>query len=596
MSGSRGEKPPGSVLRHDLRTPINQIVGYGEMLEEDAAAAGQESVASDLRKIVSAARTLLGLVDTIPDELSPRPAAPAPPAPPPPGPSARPAGPVMPAEEEGPGLATLTGRAAAARTDERARLLVVDDNELNRDMLSRRLRARGYTVLTAEDGQQALDLVAAQKFDLILLDIMMPVLSGLDVLRILRRTFSVAELPVIMATAKDQGEDIVEALRLGANDYVTKPLDFPVVLARTETQLTLKRAMEEIRRLANQLEKRNRFIKQTFGRYLSEEVVDQLLETPEGLRLGGEKREVTLLMADLRGFTAMADRFSPEQVVGMLNNYLGTMADIIVSYQGTIDEFIGDAILAIFGAPNSREDDAERACACAVAMQLAMEGVNAHNRREGLPEVQMGIAVNTGPVIVGNIGSQTRTKYGVVGTHVNLTGRIEGFTVGGQVLVSQYTLQKAESALRVGRKLSFQAKGFHDPISVHDLLGVGGRWDAELPAREEHLEPLRPEVPVAISVLEGKQLTDATFAGSLLAASAAAARVRTAEALAPMGNVRLRLLDAVGRERPGDVYAKVASDPDPSGSYLVRFTSVDPEAAEALRQALAVSLASRPSA
>ena len=129
----------------------------------------------------------------------------------------------------------------------RGALLVVDDNEMNRDMLARRLMRRGYSVTVAADGHQALAMLKAQPFDLVLLDIMMPGISGLDVLQILREKYSVADLPVIMATAKDQSEDIVTALRLGANDYVTKPLDFPVVLARTETQLSLKRAMEEIR-------------------------------------------------------------------------------------------------------------------------------------------------------------------------------------------------------------------------------------------------------------------------------------------------------------------------------------------------------------
>ena len=187
-------------------------------------------------------------------------------------------------------------------------------------------------------------------------------------------------------------------------------------------------------------------------------MVASLLETPEGLRLGGEKRELTILLADLRGFTALADRYTPEQVVRVLNNYLGTMADLIVAHQGTIDEFIGDAILAIFGAPVARPDDAERAAACAVAMQLAMREVNAFNRGEGLAEVEMGIAVNTGEVVVGNIGSQTRAKYGVVGTHVNLAGRIEGFTVGGQILVSDATLRRAGGSLAVGERVTFEAK------------------------------------------------------------------------------------------------------------------------------------------
>jgi adenylate cyclase len=315
--------------------------------------------------------------------------------------------------------------------------------------------------------------------------------------------------------------------------------------------------------------------------------VDRLLETEEGLALGGEKREVTLLMADLRGFTALADRYTPEQVVRVLNKYLGTMADLIVAHQGTIDEFIGDAILAIFGAPERREDDAARACACAAAMQLAMKEVNEFNRGEGLPEVEMGIAVNTGQVIVGNIGSQTRAKYGVVGTHVNLAGRIEGFTVGGQVLVSSSTVAKAGAALELGQRVTFQAKGFKEPIDVYDLVGVAGSWNVRLPARDDRLEPLQPPVPVTVAVLEGKQMSDVTFEGTLLRASASAATLRPDRSLRAFTNLRLRLKDAGGAVRTGDLYAKVASnEAGADGGVLVRFTSADPEVMDALRQAL----------
>ena len=597
--------PSGANLRHDLRTPINQIIGYSEMLEEDA----DPKLSPDLRRITTAARRMLELVDRIPDELgapaslapaSPPPvkAAPAAPAPvagaaPPRRPRPSAAAALPPLEEDSPGFGTMAIRSAVSKAvPGTGTLLVVDDNELNRDMLSRRLKSRGYAVVTAEDGPKCLDLVRAQPFDLILLDIMMPGISGIDVLKILRARYSVAELPIIMATAKDQGTDVVEALTLGANDYVTKPLDFPVVLARVENQLSLKRAMEEIKRLANELEKRNRFIKHTFGRYLSEEVVDRLLETPEGLRLGGEKREVTLLMSDLRGFTSMADRYTPEQVVRVLNNYLGTMADLIVAHQGTIDEFIGDAILAIFGAPERRPDDAARACACATAMQIAMNEVNAFNRKEGLPDVEMGIAVNTGEVIVGNIGSQTRAKYGVVGSHVNLAGRIEGFTVGGQVLVSASTVAQSGPLLELGQRVTFQAKGFKDPVDVYDLVGVGGTWNVRLPERDDRLEPLHPELPVSVAVLEGKQMSDITFAGALLRGSLGAASLRSDRALRAFTNLRLRVENPDGTTRPGDLYAKVVSgEAGPDGGVLVRFTSADPEVMDALRQSLAGSAA-----
>jgi adenylate cyclase len=217
-------------------------------------------------------------------------------------------------------------------------------------------------------------------------------------------------------------------------------------------------------------------------------------------------------------------------------------------------------------------------------MQAAMADVNAFNRNEGLPEVQMGIAVNTGPVIVGNIGSITRAKYGVVGTHVNLTGRIEGFTVGGQVIVSHATVEKAGPIVRLGPSSTFEAKGFRDPITVHELLGVGGRWNASLPERKDTLDPLRPEIAVSISLLEGKQMTDAVYEGALVEASLVAAKVRTGGPLPPFGNLRMRRV-VDGKVQPGDMYAKVASGPE-GGAYFVRFTSMDPEAAEAIRQAL----------
>src|ERR671924_863190 len=207
-----------------------------------------------------------------------------------------------------------------------------------------------------------------------------------------------------MATAKDQSSDVVEALQLGANDYVTKPFDFPVVLARIQTQLSLRRAMDEIQRLAKQLAVLNQFIRATFGRYLADEVVASVLDSPEGLRLGGERRKVTFLVSDLRGFMPLSERLAPEQVVAILNRYLETMVDVILPYQGTIQELMGDGLLVFFGAPICREDDAQRPVACAVAMQLAMATVNEQNRREGVPEIEKGVRIHTGEVGGGNIG------------------------------------------------------------------------------------------------------------------------------------------------------------------------------------------------
>ena len=618
--GAGNRLVPGELLsglRHDMRTPIHQILGYAEMLEEDAIASGQTGWAEDLGKIQAAAKRLLGMVDGLPDRLLPEPGeasfegsadevvAPATPVPPtetsveterrrpaataaPPSPAFGAAPEESPPERTGP---IRRGDLDIAPTEpvEPAHLLVVDDNAENRDMLSRRLRGHGFTIAVAESGPEALRLLEETPFDLVLLDVVMPGMSGLDVLRDLRPRHAAADLPVIMATARDDSNDVVTALRLGANDYVTKPLDFPVVLARVATQLTLSRAKARISTLARDLEVRNRFIFETFGRYLSNEVVESLLQTPEGLKLGGETRKVTLLMSDLRGFTQLADRIPPDRVVRLLNNYLGTMVDVLLSFQGTIDEFIGDAILAIFGAPVQREDDALRAVACAVEMQRAMERVNDFNRREGLPVVEMGIAIHTGEVVVGNIGSDKRAKYGVVGSPVNLTARIESYTVGGQILVSDRTRREGGADLSVGTEVVVQMKGFEKPVSAWDVRGVAGDFNLFLPTREESLVALRGPLPVRFATISGQRVDGPESEGLLVRLSMKGAEIETRERPEAFRNLRLRFVGRDGSTIAGEVYGKVSTPKLTTKGFGLRFTSLPPEIRSFLETVLAGS-------
>jgi adenylate cyclase len=412
---------------------------------------------------------------------------------------------------------------------------------------------------------------------------MMPGLSGIDVLRRVRKRWPESDLPVIMATARDTTEDVVEALRLGANDYVTKPLDFPVVLARVESQLTLKRQKQEIRRLAEDLELRNRFIRSLFGRYLSDEVVAGLLASPEGPRLGGESRRVTLLLADLRGFTPLTEGLEPPSVLLLLNSYLGAMADVILSHQGTVDEFVGDAILAIFGAPLARPDDVRRALACAVEMQAALQRLNVRNESEGLPRLEMGIAVHTGEVIVGNIGSERRTKYGVVGSAVNHAGRIESFTVGGQVLISEATLREGGPDVRVGARLTIDAKGTREPLVVHDLQGVG---EATLPHPVEEVVGLSRPLNALCHVVEGKRVEAEAFGARLVELSVHGGTLLTPRRLRPLSNVKLELRPPAGETV--ELYAKVVHLA-PDGAVAVRFASLPGETERGLRQLIALA-------
>ena len=257
----------------------------------------------------------------------------------------------------------------------------------------------------------------------------------------------------------------------------------------------LKDSHEQLMDLNKQLERRNKFIRETFGRYTSDDIVGVLLDMPEGLKLGGEKREVTLLMSDLRGFTAMAERLEATEVVALLNHYLSAMVELIHHNGGTIDEIIGDAILVIFGAPLAMSDAAQRAVRCALEMQKGMRGVNEYNYQMGWPEIEMGIALHTGEVVVGNIGSTKRSKYGVVGRTVNLTARIESFTVGGQVLVSPTLMQAVDRGLILGDQVEVHAKGMHEPLKCRQLLGHENHPEILLEAGETIFTTLSDPLP-----------------------------------------------------------------------------------------------------
>ena len=329
----------------------------------------------------------------------------------------------------------------------------------------------------------------------------------------------------------------------------------------------------KVRERTAQLETRNRLIRQTFGRYLSEEIVENLLEAPEGLTMGGSRREVTIMMTDLRGFTGTTEKLPPEKVVALLNNYLGIMTEIILAHGGTIDEFIGDAILVIFGAPIARDDDARRSIACSIAMQRAMAEVNRTNLEQGLPEVEMGIGINTGEVVVGNIGSVRRAKYGVVGANVNLASRIESFTTAGEVLISDRTRELAGPDLRLQRSFEVQPKGVEKKVPIHAVAGLGDAEADQIPVVDDGLVELPSPRPIAFTVIQGKEVGDEVTQGQLVALSERAAFVRCALPPKTFDNLSVHFGPPGGH---GPVYAKVV-DRNATG-FTLRFTSVAPDA------------------
>ncbi len=323
-------------------------------------------------------------------------------------------------------------------------------------------------------------------------------------------------------------------------------------------------AMERIRLLNEQLAMRNALISETFGRFLSDEIVKQLLDTPDGLALGGRKRTLTVLMSDLRGFTALSERMEAQSLISMLNHYLGEMTESIQRRGGTIIEFIGDGIMAVFGAPAQSDTHAADAIAAAVDMQARMEQVNEWNLARGYPALEMGIGVNTGEVIVGNIGSEKRTKYGVVGSHVNLCGRIESYTVGGQVLIAPQTRAMASTPLEITRELEIYPKGTAAPLIISDVTGIGGAYDVRCIQRDEPPRPLKAATEIVFLPIRDKHCTPEASVGLLTALSRTGALLKTDAALQPFDNLQL--------EADGKLFCKVLSVEE--NGYLLRFTAL----------------------
>ncbi|MDZ7959456.1 MAG: adenylate/guanylate cyclase domain-containing protein [Aulosira sp. DedQUE10] len=322
-------------------------------------------------------------------------------------------------------------------------------------------------------------------------------------------------------------------------------------------------------------------IRKTFGRYLTNEVVANLLENPEGLKLGGERRKITILTSDIRGFTAISERLPAEEVIKIINLYLGYMADVITQYQGTIDEFMGDGILVLFGAPTNREDDAIRAIACAVGMQLAMQPVNETMKQLGLPYLEMGIGINTGEVVVGNIGSEKRSKYGIVGDQVNLTYRIESYSIGGQILISESTFKAVEKVVRIDGQKQVQPKGVHQPITIYEIGGIGGQYNLYLPKEEEVFLTLPEVINLQYMALDGKHLDGTIMQGKLSKLSLKGAEISIYQdefsmVLAPLTNIKLNLLMPNTEVFSEDIYAKVL-DQATDNSFYIRFTNKPPE-------------------
>ena len=338
-------------------------------------------------------------------------------------------------------------------------ILIADDDWLNRDLLKTYLTSSGCEVMVAIDGQMALEQALRQPPDLALVDVQMPRLDGVELCRTLKSTPETRFVPVVVVTAFDTDEEKIKAIDAGADDFISKPYNSIILLTRVRSLLQLKKLNDDV-------EARNRLLRRVLDRYVAVDLADIFLDDPEHhLKLGGETRMVTVLFADIRGFTKFTEVHTANEVIKTLNRIFKPLSNLIFAYRGTFDKYLGDGLMAFYGAPISEADDAQRAVDTAFAMQRLFKTLRESSGIE-LEGLDLGIGLHSGEAVVGNIGSDFVMDYTVVGDAVNVAKRLQEAAEEGQILISEATCDQVGGVM--GTKLEpIHLPGRQEPVTAY---------------------------------------------------------------------------------------------------------------------------------
>jgi class 3 adenylate cyclase len=345
-----------------------------------------------------------------------------------------------------------------------ATVLVADDNRMNRLLFGRSLEQQGHTVVFAENGREALELLRQRRFDVLLLDVMMPELDGYRVLQELKGDAHLRDIPVVMISALDELESVVKCVEMGAEDYLTKPINPVLLNARVNASVEKKRLRDQQREL--------------FSKFATKEVADDLLTS--GFALGGKHVDATAMFCDIRSFTSIAEAQDPSETIELLNDYYTLMMDAIGGEGGIVSLMIGDGLMAIFGAPVPREDHRLRAVRAARGMVELIRLFNAEQAARGKVEIRIGIGIASGQVVAGYTGTQHRATYTCVGDTVNIAARLEAQTkeLGHPILIAENTRAGLGQDIAVEPQGHVALKGKRQRVKVYavsvDALVAGG--------------------------------------------------------------------------------------------------------------------------
>ena len=365
-------------------------------------------------------------------------------------------------------------------------ILVADDTPANVRMLETRLRHEGYEIVVARDGEEALAAAHEAHPDLILLDIMMPKLDGIEVCRRLKGDPMFPFTPIIMVTAMSDTKDVVAGFEAGGDDYLTKPVDHQALLARVRSMLRIKTLHDTVQTQARELSEWNATLEERVAsqlaelervgrlkRFFSPQVADLIVRGDTDDPLSSHRREVTVVFIDLRGFTAFAETAEPEEVMSVLREYHARMGEQVLAYEGTLERFTGDGMMIFFNDPVVVPNPVERALRMSVAMREAMDDLAAQWHRKGFA-LHMGVGIAQGYATIGAIGFEGRLDYGAIGSVTNLACRLCAEAAAGQILISQRAHATAGELVDAEPAGDFQLKGFQRPVPAYSVRGLKG--------------------------------------------------------------------------------------------------------------------------
>jgi len=364
------------------------------------------------------------------------------------------------------------------------RILIVDDNETNRDILVARLATQGYDLSQAADGEEALVAAKEQLPDLILLDIMMPKIDGIEVCRRIKADKTMPFTPIILVTAKADTKDVVEGLNAGADEYLTKPVDQTSLIARVKSVLRIKQLHDTVAAQAADLAEWNKTLEQRVAeqlieierigrmrRFLSPQVVDLILSSGDEKVLESHRRAITVLFCDLRGFTAFSETTEPEEVMSVLREYHTVLGTLVHQYEGTVERFAGDAIMVLFNDPLPCPDPNLQAVKMALEMRQQISQLALKWRKAG-HELGFGVGVAHGYATLGRIGFEGRFDYGAVGTVVNLAARLCADAKDAQILIDSKVQAAIEETIATEAVGELTLKGLHRPVRAFNVCAA----------------------------------------------------------------------------------------------------------------------------